>query len=116
MACAYVNSFFFSLLYGLKVRKDRLLKPRVANVCCVVISRICTRGVFAPTRVEHCCRYQEPLLSCQEIFRQSFLVICLLLCQETVEVMWKELSSEVDYAEAPAAGLFLSMCIFLCET
>lgn len=76
----------------------------------------CTSRVFVPAQPKQHWRYQESLPNHQEIFRQDFPVICLPVCQEMMEKIWKDLSPWVHYAGAPAAGLFLSVCILICET
>lgn len=83
---------------------------------CIVILYACTSRVFVPAQPKQHWRYQESLPNHQEIFRQDFPVICLPVCQEMMEKIWKDLSPWVHYAGAPAAGLFLSVCILICET
>lgn len=82
---------------------------------CIVILYACTRQVFVLAQPKQHLRCQEPLPNHQEIFRQHFPVICLPVCQEMMEKIWRDLSLWVHYSGAPAAGLFLSVCILMCK-
>lgn len=66
-------------------------KTYTEKVYCDVISHF-VQGEYLFLH-KRCCKCQEPLLSHQEICRQNFPVIFLLLCQEMMEKMWKDLPS-----------------------